>query len=364
KAAPLETKQPNPEPAIRARAKQPPPRISQKFCMKADQISLCHDACMEHFDTVMRTVKSRDLARELADGFDVLRERGRGRFDMELPAFDTPTFNFLNDFKKTPWMPAVRAILGEDVVLIHKGCFLSLPGAGAQVYHQDGVHLNKQSQQPCHAINVFVPLVDLQMKNGPTEFVLGSHVLGHDGYDRDFLETPTPTAGTPVIFDYRLGHRGLSNSSHSVRPIVYCTYARASDGKEFRDQVNFSRKRYHKIGNLSAKPLSREERRNKRKNVAESQEEAELRKAMELSKAEGSSDNEKSDGTESSKKVEHGNESKKTKLSLEPTMQTQGNSDGETASAPAPAALLQPVSKVRDVYTVPVSELQSSWNNA
>ena len=251
--------------------------------MKPDQISLCHDACMDHFETVMRTVKTRDLARELADGFDVLRERGRGRFDMELPAFDTPQFYFLHDFKKTPWMPVVRAILGEDVVLIHKGAFLSLPGADAQVYHQDGVHLNKQVQKPCHAINVFIPLVDLQMKNGPTEFTLGSHVLGHDGYDGDFLETPTPTAGTPVIFDYRLGHRGLSNSSHAVRPIVYCTYARAADGKEFRDQVNFSRKRYHKIGDLSAKPLSREERKKKRKERVESQEEAEVRKALELS---------------------------------------------------------------------------------
>jgi len=178
-------------------------------------------------------------------------------------------------------MPIVRAILGEEVVLIHKGCFMSLPGAGSQVYHQDGVHLTTQTQRPCHAINVFVPLVDLQSRNGPTEFVLGSHVLGHDGYDRDFLETPKPTAGTPVIFDYRLGHRGLANSSTSCRPIVYCTYARASDGKEFRDSVNFSRKRYHKIGELSAKPLSREERRNKRKRSIESaREQKELEQAI------------------------------------------------------------------------------------
>jgi hypothetical protein len=62
----------------------------------------------------------------------------------------------------------------------------------------------------------------------------------------------------------------MANSSQHCRPIVYCTYARASDGKEFRDSVNFSRKRYHKIGEMSAKPLSREERRNKRKRSIES----------------------------------------------------------------------------------------------
>uniref|UniRef100_A0A7S4EJ59 Uncharacterized protein n=1 Tax=Pseudo-nitzschia australis TaxID=44445 RepID=A0A7S4EJ59_9STRA len=260
------------------------PSASSKYCLNAEQITKCHDACMEHYETVMRTVKSRDLSRELADGFDVLRERGHGRFDMELPAFGTCDFDFLTDFDKTPWMPIVKAILEEDVGLIHKGCFMSLPGAGSQVYHQDGVHLTTQTQRPCHAINVFVPLVDLHSRNGPTEFVLGSHVLGHDGYDRDFLETPKPSAGTPVIFDYRLGHRGLSNSSPSCRPIVYCTYARAADGKEFRDSVNFSRRRYHKIGELSTKPLSREERRNKRKRSIESaREKEELEQAVKVS---------------------------------------------------------------------------------
>ena len=251
---------------------------------------------MEHYDSVMRTVKNRDLARELADGFDVLRERGHGRFDMEIPAFDTPDFSFLNSFEKTSWMPIVHAILGDDVVLIHKGAFMSLPGAGAQVYHQDGVHLTTQTQRPCHAINVFVPLVDLHSRNGPTEFVLGSHVLGHDGYDRDFLETPKPKAGTPVIFDYRLGHRGMANSSQHCRPIVYCTYARAADGKEFRDSVNFSRKRYHKIGDLSAKPLSREERRNKRKRSIESaRQKEEIEKVAKVSATEKPSEGETHD---------------------------------------------------------------------
>ncbi len=258
--------------------------VYSKYCLTPEQISKCHAACIEHYETVMRTVKNRDLARELADGFDVLRERGHGRFDMEIPAFETPEYGFLNNFDQTSWMPIVRSILGDDIVLIHKGAFMSLPGAEAQVYHQDGVHLTNQTQRPCHAINVFVPLVDLHSRNGPTEFVLGSHVLGHDGYDRDFLETPKPTAGTPVIFDYRLGHRGLGNSSQSCRPIVYCTYARASDGKEFRDSVNFSRKRYHKIGELSQKPLSREERRNKRKRSIESaKEKEELEKIAKLS---------------------------------------------------------------------------------
>eukprot|EP00529_Nitzschia_sp_RCC80_P005254 CAMPEP_0113484768 /NCGR_PEP_ID=MMETSP0014_2-20120614/24137_1 /TAXON_ID=2857 /ORGANISM="Nitzschia sp." /LENGTH=1036 /DNA_ID=CAMNT_0000378391 /DNA_START=323 /DNA_END=3433 /DNA_ORIENTATION=- /assembly_acc=CAM_ASM_000159 len=270
-----------------SRIKLPSDKASRRWCLDDEKVELCKDECMEHYEAVMRTVKGRNLLQELEDGFDVMRERGRGRFDMTLPVFDEPQFDFLTDPKKTPWMPVVRAILGDDAVLVHKGCFLSLPGAEKQVYHQDGVHLNNQTQRPCHAINVFVPLIDLHARNGPTEFVLGSHVLGQEGFDKDFTETPMPKAGTPIIFDYRLGHRGLGNSSDKPRPILYTTYsANSAEGKTFVDSVNFSKnmttgKKYHKIGDLSAKPLSREERRNNRKRSIESRQLEEMKKSAE-----------------------------------------------------------------------------------
>jgi hypothetical protein len=245
------------------------PGISSKWCLNEEQINLCYEESVEHFDQIMRTVKARDLSRELQDGFDLLRERGRGRYDMELPAFETPAFGFLTDLKKTPWMPIVKEILGDEAALIHKGVFLSLQGAETQVYHQDGPHLTTQYQKPCHAINVFVPLVDLTSQG--TEFCLGSHILGQEDYDRDCVETPQVLAGTPIIFDYRLGHRGLGNSSQSIRPVVYCTYARGSDGKEFRDKINFSRKRYHAIGQLVSKAPTREERAKMRERAVETQ---------------------------------------------------------------------------------------------
>ncbi len=235
---------------------------SKKFCLNEDQIKLCHDACVNHYEQIMRTVRVRDLTRELQGGFDLFRERGRGRFDMELPQFDSTEFGFLTDLKKAPWMPVVKEILGKEVCLIHKGIFLAMPGAEKQNYHQDGVHLTSQYQKPCHAINVFVPLVDLT--NQGTEFCLGSHILGNEDLDNEYLYTPSVTAGTPIVFDYRLGHRGLSNTSSSIRPVVYCTYAAAADGKEFRDSVNFSRKRYKPIGDLVDVAPSREERAKKR----------------------------------------------------------------------------------------------------
>ena len=251
----------------RALGTRPPPTFtpSTHYCLNKKQIDACFSACTDHYERVMQTVKARNMHHELADGFDCLRERGRGRYDMELPLFDSEGFSFLTDLKRAAWMPIVHKILGEDATLVHKGCFMSLPGADSQVYHQDGVHLNKKTHKPCYAINVFVPLVDYEIANGPTEFCLGTHYLGHENFAKENVYTPIVTAGTPVIFDYRLGHRGLRNSSQNVRPVVYLTYSSNASGKEFRDSVNFSRKRYRKLGDFVEKPLSREERAQKRR---------------------------------------------------------------------------------------------------
>ena len=235
---------------------------SSHWRLTSEQIDMCSEAILDHYEKVMYTVKAKALYAELADGFDVFRERGRGRFDMTIEKFDKPEFGFLTDINKTPLIPIVRKILGEDATLVHKGAFLSMPGAETQVYHQDGVHLNKKYQKPCHAINVFIPLIDLKEKNGPTEFCIGTHYLGYEDYNKELIDTPLVQAGCPVIFDYRLGHRGLGNNSREPRPIVYLTFTRSS--KEFRDAVNFSSKRYIKLGDMIEKPISRNERALKR----------------------------------------------------------------------------------------------------
>ena len=84
-------------------------------------------------------------------------------------------------------MPIIHKILGEDALLVHKGCFLSLPGSESQVYHQDGLHLNKKVHKPCHAVNVFIPLIDMDISNGPTEFCLGTHYLGRENFVKDMV---------------------------------------------------------------------------------------------------------------------------------------------------------------------------------
>lgn len=119
--------------AKKAQRKAKPMKIpsfspSTHWRLTPNQITMCTNAVMEHYEKVMYTVKAKALYAELADGFDVFRERGRGRFDMTLEAFDQPEFDFLTDPSKTPWMEVVKKILGDDAVLVHKGAFLSMPG--------------------------------------------------------------------------------------------------------------------------------------------------------------------------------------------------------------------------------------------
>jgi len=51
----------------------------------------------------MHTVKAKFLYLELADGFDVFCEQGRGRYDMTMDAFNTPEYSFLEDLSKVAW---------------------------------------------------------------------------------------------------------------------------------------------------------------------------------------------------------------------------------------------------------------------
>ena len=162
--------------------------------------------------------------------------------------------------------------------LLGSGIVLTEPGADWQNWHQDGGHLDldrrvvdeEQARRGVssvpHAVNIFIPLVDLTRANGPTEFIPASHLSPDDSIFRrrappspddddaggagggdDFCPgvsvAPELPAGSMAIFDYRLTHRGRPNRRSSprlgaapaaVRPVLYFTVAKSW----FKDEVN------------------------------------------------------------------------------------------------------------------------------
>ena len=149
--------------------------------------------------------------------------------------------------KDAPWTPVVESLLGSDALCIVQGAIVAAPGAAAQEPHRDGCTLfpgeASSPQLPAYCLSVFLPLIDVQLDNGPTEFLPGSHRLGQKGH------TPQPVAltttpGDAIIFDYRTTHRGQANRAATPRPVYYATYARPW----FTDHINFA---WHRSPRLS-----------------------------------------------------------------------------------------------------------------
>lgn len=149
-------------------------------------------------------------------------------------------------------MGTVKAILGDDCVVINKSVVVSKPGAETQAWHSDGPHLDITKDLPCHCLNVFVPLVDVDETNGPTEMRPGSVSLTRNlkkAYMKAFLtkklravDAPNLTKGDILMFDYRILHRGKANNSpDQPRPVLVYTYAKPF----YIDNMNFPKNSVH-----------------------------------------------------------------------------------------------------------------------
>jgi ectoine hydroxylase-related dioxygenase (phytanoyl-CoA dioxygenase family) len=119
--------------------------------------------------------------------------------------------------------------------------FLSLTIVVPTRWLRDGPSVFTNQHHVSHCINVFVPLIDVSTANGTTEFVPGTHddrlfeqVAGdvvktaeQDPAEQHKLAVRADVkAGTAVVFDTRVLHRGLANASMQERPVLYFTMAR------------------------------------------------------------------------------------------------------------------------------------------
>ena len=108
-----------------------------------------------------------------------------------------------------------------------------------------------EAPTPAPGLVAVVPLVDVSAAvNGPTEFLMGSHVVSDGRWDTDAASGEVEDAsvrplhlrldaqaGSAVFFDLRLRHRGGGNPSDAVRPVLYLGFTLSW----FADGVNFPR---------------------------------------------------------------------------------------------------------------------------
>ena len=201
----------------------------------------------ECLDLASRHERGLDVGME--HGFAEGVQRAKGRYDILYG------FNGNSEFMEvdSKLLPVLAQILEcKHRLLLFNGLLHSNPASSEQLWHADGEHLfagTEHCHLPVHSLNVFVPLVDITEENGGTEFCLGSHrltgasdrIVWQDDAHRDRIGSKgepvafTCRAGSVILFDYRILHRGLANSTQASRPVLYFTYARAW----FRDVRNF-----------------------------------------------------------------------------------------------------------------------------
>jgi hypothetical protein len=157
-------------------------------------------------------------------------KRGKARFEITMRmsgAFGRP------DVFGNPLLRGVLApLLGADMQLNSFSIVVSYPGAMMQQIHRDHGHLFASEPDigpnlPVYAINVVVPLIDVDVETGPTGVWPGSHRWPSNVEAQPDGVTAFPLRrGDCVLLDYRTLHTGLPNQSARVRPILYMVYAR------------------------------------------------------------------------------------------------------------------------------------------
>lgn len=190
---------------------------------------------------------SREIGIGSAAGFAEIVQRSPGRWDVPIDADE-----FGLDDREMPWWPLVESVLGDDAELWVSGVISSEPGSPEQYWHSDSPHESPE-HRPANALNVLVALHDVPMAMGPTEFAPGSHRLTNHLANPSLVveeliyqhATTSPetlvrgtslaapeawarelAAGSCVVFDDRVLHRGMANDSDETRHVAYFTYRR------------------------------------------------------------------------------------------------------------------------------------------
>lgn len=211
--------------------------------------------------TIRETLGERKIGIGSAAGYLEIVQRSPGRWDVPI----TPQ-QFGIDDRKMPWWSLVAAVLGDNAEHSFSGVVSSEPGSAAQYWHTDSPHVAPEHRD-AHAINVLVALHDVPMDMGPTECARGSHVLTnhlsnsslvideliyqHEGTSPGLLVNGTQcrvpescaspmTAGSCLVFDDRILHRGLANRSDTTRHVAYFSYRR----KGYFENTHFESQRF------------------------------------------------------------------------------------------------------------------------
>jgi ectoine hydroxylase-related dioxygenase (phytanoyl-CoA dioxygenase family) len=133
---------------------------------------------LENFQEVQEIIQStnQEFGIGLKQGYDEIVQRQEGRYEVPYKMKNI----FKNISESSELLEIIHAILGPEVVVANESLIISMPGTTDQAWHADGPHMSVTEHLPAHCLNVFIPLVDITLEEGPTEFRPASHYLTRD----------------------------------------------------------------------------------------------------------------------------------------------------------------------------------------
>lgn len=158
-------------------------------------------------------------------------------------------------FDLEPIVSFAEALIAPDCHVIHNNSFITPPGKGITTWHQDdAAHYIVTHGEP--PTNVRLPvllftanyyLTDvLSVDNGPTEVIPGSHLFGAsppgsmEGTRWESRIKPClGKAGSVVMFNNQVWHRGGPNRSSVTRCMTQISYARRLVGHKYFPFMNY-----------------------------------------------------------------------------------------------------------------------------
>lgn len=184
--------------------------------------------------------------------FQEVASRCLGRLDVRRGTNSYP-FNDPQLTQNNTIVSIVKSLLGDDAKLQYCGLIYSMPNSADQPWHQDGAPLFDKFEignvdLPPYALNIFIPLQDVDEALGPTEFFPQSHVNKNASKINEDVEkaskrfpviAPSLSFGDILLYDYRICHRGTQNLCiNKTRAMLYLMYTRPW----FVEHINFGEK--------------------------------------------------------------------------------------------------------------------------
>jgi ectoine hydroxylase-related dioxygenase (phytanoyl-CoA dioxygenase family) len=178
------------------------------------------------------------------NGYHEICLRSPGRYDV------STQFSEFGKKVLTPIESVVSEVLGKDYATAFCGVVYSEPGSEDQQWHADSLHISNNHEE-ANLLNGLLALHDIDLSMGPTEFSPMSHLLtNHQTNEKvnginivyqhpENLNRPELvgakkennvclplSAGSVVLFDDRILHRGRGNTSNRPRYVGYFSYRR------------------------------------------------------------------------------------------------------------------------------------------